>query len=161
MSPRHSRELGCSVARTLDVLGDKWTLLVIRDAFYGLRRFEEFQRDLGIARNILTDRLNRLVERGILERRRYEERPPRDEYRLTAMGRDLFGVLMAMHRWGDTWLTPAGQQPPVRFIHRTCGEATHAQPACAHCGEVLDPRALQPDPVSVLGARIDDRLAAG
>ncbi len=91
----------CSVARTLDVVGDKWTLLVLRDAFYGVRRFEDFARDLGIARNVLTDRLGTLVDAGVLERRQYTEHPPRFEYRLTAKGRDLLPVLLTMMRWGD------------------------------------------------------------
>lgn len=129
----------CSVARTLDVVGDKWTLLVLRDAFYGVRRFEDFTRDLGIARNVLTDRLTRLVEVGVLERRQYEAHPPRFEYRLTAKGRDLLPVVLAMMHWGDTWQRAEGAEEPVDLIHVDCGRTTHAVTACARCGESLTP----------------------
>ena len=91
----------CSIARALEVVGDRWTLLVIRSAFEGVRRFDDFQDVLGIARNVLTARLNRLVEEGVLERVRYSERPPRDEYRLTAKGRELELARTALRRWGD------------------------------------------------------------
>src|SRR6185437_16671788 len=98
----------CSIARALEVLGDRWTLLVIRDAFLGVHRFDDFQRDLGVARNVLSDRLARLVDEGLLERRRYQERPERFEYRLTEKGLDLFEVLAALMHWGDRWYAPAG-----------------------------------------------------
>src|SRR5436189_3352462 len=99
----------CSIARALEVVGERWTLLIVRDAFLGLRRFEEFQQSLGIARNVLTDRLNRLVEEGILERVRYSERPERYEYRLTAKGRDLQIALAGLRQWGDRYLS---EKPP-------------------------------------------------
>ena len=101
MTPTDLAAMECSIARTLDVIGDRWSLMIIRDAFYGVRRFEVFQRDLGVARNVLTDRLNKLVDKGVLERRRYEDRPPRYEYRLTDRGRDLVGVVLVIMRWGD------------------------------------------------------------
>src|SRR4051812_15920954 len=100
MLPRTYHDQHCSIARALEVLGDRWTLLVIRDAFLGVRRFDDFQRDLGVARNVLTDRLGRLVEEGVLERVRYQERPERSEYRLTEKGLDLWPVTMALLRWG-------------------------------------------------------------
>ena len=99
----------CSVALTLDTIGDRWSLLILRDAFYGVRRFDDFQRDLDIARNILTDRLQKLVAKGVLEKRQYEERPPRFEYRLSESGRDLVGVVLAMMRWGDRWAAGDGR----------------------------------------------------
>jgi DNA-binding HxlR family transcriptional regulator len=99
----------CSIARALEVVGERWTLLIIRDAFLGLRRFDQFQENLGIARNVLTDRLNRLVEEGILDRVRYNERPKRYEYRLTPKGRDLGIALAGLRQWGDKYLS---QQPP-------------------------------------------------
>lgn len=99
----------CSIARALEVVGERWTLLIIRDAFLGLRRFDEFQESLGIARNVLTDRLVRLVEEGILDRVRYSERPERYEYRLTAKGRDLGIALAGLRQWGDQYLS---EQPP-------------------------------------------------
>jgi DNA-binding HxlR family transcriptional regulator len=104
----------CSVARALELVGERWTLLIVRDAFLGLRRFEQFQESLGIARNVLTDRLNRLVEEGILERVRYSERPERYEYRLTPMGRDLNVALAGLRQWGDKYLS----EKPPRVLRR-------------------------------------------
>jgi DNA-binding HxlR family transcriptional regulator len=99
----------CSVARALEVVGERWTLLIIRDAFLGLRRFDQFQESLGIARNVLTDRLNRLVQEGILDRVRYNDRPERYEYRLTPKGRDLGITLAGLRQWGDKHLSA---EPP-------------------------------------------------
>jgi DNA-binding HxlR family transcriptional regulator len=99
----------CSIARTLEIVGERWTLLIIRDVFLGLRRFDQLQESLGVARNVLTDRLNRLVEAGILERVRYSERPERFEYRLTPKGRELNVALTALRQWGDRHL---GEKPP-------------------------------------------------
>jgi DNA-binding HxlR family transcriptional regulator len=100
----------CSVARALEVVGERWTLLIVRDAFLGLRRFDEFQENLGIARNVLTDRLNKLVDEGLLERVRYSERHERYEYRLTKMGRDLNIALAGLRQWGDKYLS---DKPPI------------------------------------------------
>jgi DNA-binding HxlR family transcriptional regulator len=133
-------DLPCSVARTLDVLGDAWTLLVIRDAFLGRRRFSEFAESLPIARNVLADRLAGLVEHGVLEKVRYSERPPRDEYRLTARGRELFGVIAALLAWGDRWLTPEGEAVPLDLVHLPCGTTMHAAITCEACGEPLHAR---------------------
>ena len=154
MSPRLPRDLHCSVARTLDVLGDKWSLLVIRDTFYGLRRFEEFQSDLGIARNVLTDRLERLVDNEILDRVQYEERPPRFEYVLTTKGKALFPVLMTIEHWGDTWLSEDGDRP-VTWTHTLCGQQMHTIGVCSVCREEIRPRHMRPSPVNIEGARID------
>jgi DNA-binding HxlR family transcriptional regulator len=118
---------------------------VLRDAFYGVRRFEDFARDLGVARNVLTDRLTRLVDAGVLERRRYEERPPRDEYRLTDRGRDLLPVILTMMRWGDSWLSDGGG--PVELVHTGCEAVTHAVASCAVCGEELRPHELRVQPL--------------
>ena len=104
----------CSIARSVDLLGDWWTPLVLRDAYFGAKRFEHFQRSLGIGRNVLTQRLNRLVDEGLFERVPYQEHPPRDEYRLTDKGRDFMPVLMAMSAWGDRWLATE-EGPPVTF----------------------------------------------
>lgn len=147
--------MDCSVARTLEAVGDRWSLLIVRDAFYGLRRFEEFTDDLGIARNVLTDRLGKLVDQGIFDRVAYEDRPPRFEYVLTAKGRDLVGVVLAMAAWGDRW---AGDdpEPPVRFDHRTCG-ATGITPTvvCDGCGEPLELGQVRAHPVPATRARTD------
>src|SRR6266508_3838561 len=104
----------CSVARALEVVGERWTLLIVRDAFLGLRRFDQFQESLGVARNVLTDRLNRLVEEGILERVRYSERPERYEYRLTRKGRELNLALTGLRQWGDKYLS----EKPPRILRR-------------------------------------------
>jgi DNA-binding HxlR family transcriptional regulator len=104
----------CSIARALEIVGERWTLLIIRDAFLGLRRFDEFQESLGVARNVLTDRLNRLVEEGILERVRYSERPERYEYHLTKKGRQLDVALAGLRQWGDTHLS----KTPPRILRR-------------------------------------------
>ncbi len=102
----------CSIARTLDVVGEWWTLLILRDAFRGTRRFDDFQASLGLARSVLTARLSKLTEHGVLERRAYSEHPPRYEYRLTEKGRALFPVIAALIAWGDQWApTPAGTRP--------------------------------------------------
>lgn len=139
-------DFACSVARTLDVVGDKWTLLILRDAFYGVRRFDDFARDLGIARNVLTSRLTGLVAHGVLERRRYEARPPRHEYVLTEKGRALFPVVMTMMHWGDRW-QPEDGEIPVTVVHERCGEATHAVTVCAHCAEPIGPRDVRVEPL--------------
>jgi DNA-binding HxlR family transcriptional regulator len=134
-------DMDCSVARTLEVVGEWWTMLVIREAFNGVRRFDDFQGRLGIARNVLASRLQGLVEHDILERRLYQERPERFEYRLTDKGRDLYPVLISLMRWGDRWMAgPEG--PPVRLTHE-CGHAPDAALVCAHCGEQLNARQVR------------------
>lgn len=124
----------CSIARTIDVLGDPWTPLVLREAFYGIRRFDEFQQELGIARNTLADRLGRLVDEGVLERQLYTSEPKRYEYLLTEKGRDFFAVISAMNRWGDDWLS-GEPGPPVIYHHETCGNDTQVEVVCGCCGE--------------------------
>jgi DNA-binding HxlR family transcriptional regulator len=104
----------CSIARALEIVGERWTLLIVRDCFLGLRRFEEFQQSLGVARNVLTDRLNRLVEEGILERVRYNKRPERYEYRLTPKGHDLQIALAGLRQWGDRYVS----EKPPRIMRR-------------------------------------------
>lgn len=149
--------MNCSIARTLDLVGEWWTLLIIRDAFLGIRRFEDFHGRLGIARNILTARLQRLVEHGILERRRYQEHPERFEYVLTERGRDLYPVITALREWGDRW-TAGAAGPPVVVNHAACGHPVELQVVCPHCREtvsdVRDVRAV-PGP----GASHADRAA--
>jgi DNA-binding HxlR family transcriptional regulator len=128
-------EMHCSIAQSLEVIGEWWTPLILRDALMGVTRFEQFQRRLGIARNVLAQRLERLVARGILEQVQYHERPTRYEYRLTPMGRDLWPVLTLLRQWGDTWLAPGG--PPVLNVHTTCGHTATAELICSHCREPL------------------------
>ena len=131
--------LQCSVARTLDVVGERWTLLVLRDAFQGKHRFEEFSRSLPIARNVLTQRLRTLVTHGILARHQYEDHPPRYEYRLTPKGRDLYPVIVALVQWGDRYLA-GSVGPPLEILHRDCGGHVGAQAVCADCGSEVTAR---------------------
>ena len=107
----------CPIARTTDLLGDVWTPLIMREAFFGRRRFDDFHNALGVSRAVLAQRLHRLVEEGLLRRERYQENPPRDEYRLTEKGTAFFDVLAAMWRWGSDWLWP-DSQPPVELVDR-------------------------------------------
>ncbi len=147
--------LDCSVANALDVIGDRWSLLILRDAFLGVRRFDDFQHDLGIARNILSERLERLATAGILETRRYQEHPPRDDYVLTPKGKDLLDVLLTLWRWGDRWAPPA-EEMHRDLIHVDCGHSTHAVPSCAHCGEELKRSNLRIEPgLGVVAQRSD------
>ena len=147
MTPADLSLMDCSVAKTLEVVGERWSLLILRDAFYGVRRFDDFQADLGVARNILTDRLKKLVERGVLERRRYEERPPRYEYKLTEKGRDLLPVVLSMMRWGNRWETSG--EPPVTLSHMTCGHETEPVTVCSHCGDPLQLHNVRAEPIPV------------
>ncbi|MEI2713180.1 MAG: helix-turn-helix domain-containing protein [Nocardioides sp.] len=125
----------CSVARTVDLLGDWWTPLVLREAAYGTTRFDRFERRLGIGRNVLTQRLARLVQEGVLDRVPYQNNPVRYDYVLTEKGRDLFGILAAMLAWGDRWQQPDG--PPVLLRHNSCGQDTTPRVCCSNCGEEL------------------------
>ena len=129
-------DFSCSIARTLETVGEWWTLLIVRDLLLGFDRFDEIQRDLGLATNVLTARLKRLREHGIIER----HADPNDKrvwrYALTPQGKDLYPVLLALTAWGDKWRAPKNRAP-LLVRHRGCGHATHAQPASAACGEPL------------------------
>ncbi len=128
----------CSLARTLSVVGDRWTLLILRDCFLGVRRFEAFESRLGITRHVLAARLRKLVEAGVLTKTPYQERPRREEYRLTEKGRDLYPIILSLVHWGDKYMAgPDG--PPVRHVHKTCGKRTTAVLACSECHEPLHP----------------------
>jgi len=126
----------CSIARTVDVIGEPWSPLILRDVFVGINRFDQIQADLGVSRKVLSERLGRLVDNGVLERQRYHERPPRDEYVLTEKGRELVDLLMVMVAWGDRWADD-GAGPPVLYRHHACGEVSHVELRCAHCGETM------------------------
>ncbi|MGO9487584.1 MAG: winged helix-turn-helix transcriptional regulator [Solirubrobacteraceae bacterium] len=129
----------CSIAGALEVVGERWSLLIIRDIMLGLRRFDEMQSDLGIARNVLQTRLRRLEEQGIVERRLYQERPARHEYRLTEKGLDLWPTIVALMQWGDRYAaSPDG--PPVLLEHRGCGGAVDEHRICEACGARLEVR---------------------
>jgi DNA-binding HxlR family transcriptional regulator len=125
----------CSIARTLEFVGERWTLLILRNIFVGIRRFDEIQENLGVSRNILTDRLHRLCEVGIAERRLYQRGPDRFEYYPTDKGKALWPVNVALMHWGDRYLSPAG--PPIRLLHRDCGGEVTERRVCSRCGREL------------------------
>lgn len=129
----------CSIARTLELVGERWTILVLRDAFLGVRRFDEMQRNLGVARNVLATRLERLVGEGILEKVLYQERPPRYEYRLTDKGLDLWPIVVELMQWGDRHAAPEAG-PPILIRHRGCGGVLGERRICSECGQPLNVR---------------------
>lgn len=143
--------MACSLARTLDVAGEWWTPLIVRDVWLGIRRFDEIQHNLGLSRKVLADRLDTLVREGVLERRRYEERPPRDEYVLTAQGKELMEAFLTLIGWGDRW-TAEDAGPPMLLRHKGCGEVVHAEVTCSSCGEPLRAREVRLEPGP--GARV-------
>jgi DNA-binding HxlR family transcriptional regulator len=135
-------DMHCSIAQSLEVIGEWWTLLILRDAFLGVTRFEHFATRLGIARNVLTVRLDTLVDHGVLTRVPYDEARGRYDYRLTDKGRALLPVITALRQWGDEWILGAGNEPVV-VEHTTCGAVTHAVLTCDHCHEELTARTLR------------------
>ncbi len=137
-------EMNCSIARTLDVVGERWTLLVLRDAFRGVRRFEDFRSSLGIARNVLTDRLDTLVANGVLERRPVTEEARRMEYRLTQKGIDLFPVIIALMQWGDRYAAEEGR--PIIVRHRECNHEVQAVLHCPTCDVPVTARETHSEP---------------
>jgi DNA-binding HxlR family transcriptional regulator len=142
-------EMHCSVAQCLEVVGEWWSLLIVRDAFLGVTRFDEFQARLGISRNVLNQRLTQLVQAGVLVKVPYSEHPPRHDYRLTNKGKDLWPVLTTMRHWGDKYAAPDG--PPLELIHEGCGAISQARMTCSTCGEPIgatDVRAI-PGPGAV------------
>ncbi|WP_406289018.1 winged helix-turn-helix transcriptional regulator [Embleya sp. NBC_00896] len=144
MRRKSFEEMHCSVAQFLEVGGEWWTMLIVRDAFLGVTRFDDFHERLGISRNVLTQRLEHLIEHGVLERQAYQDKPVRYDYRLTEKGRALWPVLNAMRQWGDTWAAPDG--PPLIVTHTTCGRPTTALHICSECGEQLTSHELRAKP---------------
>ena len=138
-------EMACSLARSLDVAGEWWTPLIVRDLWMGVRRFEQIQHNLGLSRKVLADRLDTLVREGVVERRPYQQRPIRHEYVLTDKGRELMDVLLALIAWGDRW-TAGDDGPPAHFRHKACGELTRAEVTCSCCGESLHAREVRLEP---------------
>lgn len=126
----------CSLARTLSVVGDRWTLLVLRECFLGVRRFDEFEKRLGITRHVLAERLKKLVEAGVLSKQAYQQRPLREEYRLTEKGHDLYPAVLALVNWGDRHMS-GDEGAPVRHVHKSCGHEVHGVLVCSDCGEPL------------------------
>lgn len=149
----------CSVARTLSVVGERWTMLIIRDAFLGTRRFDQFQSNLGITRHRLSERLGKLVEAGVLVKVPYSDRPVRHEYRLTRKGLGLYPVLMSMARWGDEWMD-GGAGAPLEYVHQKCGKRTRPVLTCSECNEPLRPEEVTPrlgEPLKPLAAAYSER----
>jgi DNA-binding HxlR family transcriptional regulator len=134
----------CSIAATLAVIGDRWTVLLLRDVFRGVHRFSDLQEDLGIARNLLSSRLAKLVAADVLEKIPYQERPVRFEYRLTDKGRDLSPALIALMGWGDRWT--AKGQPPTVLVHDQCGTPLEQRVECPTCNEVINPLHIRSRP---------------
>jgi DNA-binding HxlR family transcriptional regulator len=132
----------CSIAGALAVVGERWSLLIVRNVFLGVRRFEQMQAGLGIARNVLQTRLTRLVDQGVLERVPYQERPTRYEYRLTEKGLDLWPTVVALMQWGDRYAAPQAG-PPVLLEHRGCGGGVDGHRICQQCGKPLSVREVR------------------
>jgi DNA-binding HxlR family transcriptional regulator len=126
----------CSIARTLDIVGEPWSPLILRDIMVGISRFEQIQSDLGISRKVLTERLKWLVECRVLARHEYSSRPARYDYVLTEMGRELCDVLMVMVRFGDRW-TAGAAGPPVLYRHHACGQISAVDLRCTGCGDPM------------------------
>ena len=150
-------DMHCSIAQSLEIVGEWWTLLVLRDAFLGVRRFEDFVERLGIARNVLVSRLETLVGAGVLERRPYDEARGRYDYVLTAKGRALWPVMTALRQWGDEWVVGL-ENAPVALEHRGHGHLATMQMSCDVCGEVLDARSVRA--VAGPGATVGSPLPA-
>jgi DNA-binding HxlR family transcriptional regulator len=135
-------ESACSIERSLSIVGERWTLLILRDAFRGLRRFDHFCGDLGISRNLLVNRLQKLVDNGILEKRLYQTRPRRYEYWLTPKGVDLSPALVALMHWGDKHLSDTSG-PPLVLTHARCGEPLHQELVCPSCAQKIPPGSIR------------------
>ena len=137
-----NKEMGnriCSVARTIEVIGDRWMFLIIREAFFGIKTYENFQRNLGIATNILSDRLKTLVQNDIFKRIKNPDDGRRFVYKLTEKGLDLYSIVLAIMNWGDRWLA-GGEEPPLVLYHENCGHRLEPIMKCAHCGESIQAR---------------------
>lgn len=144
----------CSVARALSIVGERWTLLIIRDAFKGTRRFEGFHKNLGVTRHRLTERLTMLVDSGVMTKVPYRTNPERFEYRLTRMGLGLYPVLMSLSHWGDQWLSDENG-PPMTYWHSRCASGCDPQLACSGCGEPLRPEEVS----AKLGTELSEYVA--
>lgn len=140
----------CSVARTVDIIGDRWTPLVLREIALGVSRFDAIQRDLQISRKVLTQRLQALLDHGVVDRVAYQENPPRHDYVLTEKGTDLAMVLLALQQFGDRWLAPE-EGPPLQWRHLACGEVSNPVVCCDRCGAAVRPG----DAVPVKGPSFD------
>lgn len=135
----------CSLARALSILGDRWTMVILRDCFLGVRRFDDFEKRIGVTRHVLADRLKKLVESGVLYKSPYQQKPLREEYRLTEMGMELHPVIMGMAHWGDKHLSDE-RGPPLVHIHKQCGQEMQPVTTCSCCGEAVTARDITVKP---------------
>ncbi len=149
----------CGLARTLGVIGDRWTMLVLRECFLGTRRYDDFQQNLGAAPHIVAARLKKLVEHKVLEKRRYQDHPPRYEYRLTERGLELYPAFVALIGWGEKWLK-SPQGPATIRTHKGCNHRLHIVPTCAACGEAVTARDVKAAMTPRFAAERAKRLAA-
>lgn len=133
----------CSIARTLSVLGDRWTMLILRNAFMGMHRFDDFQQNLGVTRHVLSERLKRLVEHEILVKVPYFDRQERFEYRLTEKGLELYPLLLSMSKWADKWMD-GGQGAPVQYVHTACRNLFQPLLVCSECREEVHAKQVKP-----------------
>ena len=143
MGRTRSDQADCPIARTTELMGDRWTPIVMREAFLGRRRFDDFQKALSLSRGVLSERLSRLVSEGLLEKRLYQERPSRYEYVLTEKGRSFYAVLAAMWRFGEDWLWPEGSEAPLQLFDRETGDAVSPLVVDERTGEAIDVRRLR------------------
>lgn len=151
-------EMPCSVARSLSVVGDRWSMLILRSAFMSIRRFDDFQNILQIPRHILSTRLKKLVELGVLNKVAYQQAPLRYEYRLSEKGIDLYPIILGLMAWGDKWMD-GGLGAPLQLVHQRCGKVFTPVMVCSECHEPLDPRAVKPvlNPAALM-AMTDQKL---
>ncbi len=138
-------EVNCPIARSLSIFGDRWTLLIIRNAFMHTSRFDEFQNQLGMTRHLLAERLNRLVEHNIIEKKPYQVSPTRYEYKLTERGLALYPILLSFTKWGNDWMNEEQTHPHVQYIHKSCGKVADLIMTCQCCGEPLTRKNTSPD----------------
>ncbi|MDM1019472.1 helix-turn-helix domain-containing protein [Acinetobacter sp. VNK23] len=141
-------EMNCPIARSLSIFGDRWTLLIIRNAFMATRRFDDFQKQLGITRHLLTERINRLVENNIFEKVLYHEAPKRYEYKLTEKGLALYPIIISMSTWGNIWQNENKQFQELRYLHKSCGHVIQPKLTCDCCGQELHAKEMRPIYVS-------------
>jgi len=157
-------EMRCCLARGLDLIGDWWSPLIVRDLYLGVGRFDELVEDLGISRNLLTRRLASLMKNGVVRRTPYQEKPRRYDYHLTEAGRDLVPVILALTAWGDRWARPK-EGSPILFVHRACGCRFQPQVSCSECGEPVGAVDIQaragPGGASATGTRVIARRLKG
>ena len=138
-------EVNCPIARSLSIFGDRWTLLIIRNDFMHTSRFDEFQNQLGMTRHLLAERLNRLVEHNIIEKKPYQVSPTRYEYKLTERGLALYPILLSFTKWGNDWMNEEQTHPHVQYIHKSCGKVADLIMTCQCCGEPLTRKNTSPD----------------